>query len=263
MTQSRASLLSGFDQFLAAGGFRSYLAGLTLSTAGSSSSFGIAAGVAMDSTNTDLMALTSAFTKTTGTWAAGSGNGAVASGSLAGSTWYHVYLIMNPTSGAVDIFCDTNANGTANLPSGYTLFRRIGSIKTDGSNNWVGFTQNGDEFLWNTPVQDVNGVTIGTTALTPTLTVPPGVKVWALVDTSFISTSAVGAGLNLNSPDVPAAAIGLNRSIVSFSTSVGNGLSVPPIRTNTSAQIRATADTASCTYYINTQGWIDRRGRDN
>src|SRR6218665_2330902 len=54
--------------------FQNYLSGLTLSTAGSSSTFGIAPGVATDSTNVDILTLGSSYTKTTGAWAVGSGN---------------------------------------------------------------------------------------------------------------------------------------------------------------------------------------------
>lgn len=56
---------------------RSYLAGLTLSTAGSSATFGISAGVAVDSTNAGFMSLASAYTKTTSAWAVGTATGAL------------------------------------------------------------------------------------------------------------------------------------------------------------------------------------------
>src|SRR5215831_9378024 len=52
---------------------RSYLAGLTLSTAGSSATFSVAAGVAADSTNANMMTLAAAISKTTGAWVVGSG----------------------------------------------------------------------------------------------------------------------------------------------------------------------------------------------
>ena len=55
---------------------RSYLAGLTLSTAGSSTTMTIAAGVATDSTNTTSIILPTALAKTTASWAAGTAAGA-------------------------------------------------------------------------------------------------------------------------------------------------------------------------------------------
>ena len=56
------------------------LYGLTLSAAGSSASFGIAAGAASG------MVLGSAYTKTTSSWAVGSGNGALDTGAIANNT---------------------------------------------------------------------------------------------------------------------------------------------------------------------------------
>jgi hypothetical protein len=54
---------------------RGYIAGLTLSTAGSSAAFSVAAGVTTDGTNADMMTLASALSKTTSAWAAGNGMG--------------------------------------------------------------------------------------------------------------------------------------------------------------------------------------------
>jgi hypothetical protein len=70
-----------------------HLFGLTLSTAASSSSFSIAAGECADSTGAELLTLSSALTKTTGAWSAGSGNGALDTGTIANSESYHVFLI--------------------------------------------------------------------------------------------------------------------------------------------------------------------------
>src|SRR6185312_5571759 len=61
--------------------------GLTLSAAGSTATFGIAAGAASG------MVLSPAYTKTTGSWAVGSTQGALDTGTIANSTWYHVWLI--------------------------------------------------------------------------------------------------------------------------------------------------------------------------
>src|SRR5258708_10764511 len=265
---------------------RSYLAGLTLSTAGASTTFGIAAGVAADSTNADIMSLAAAYTKTTGSWALGSGNGALDTGSVTVSTWYHVFSIKRPDTGVVEVMvslapgtssavaisnaspANVNWNGhglqvntpivfstTGALPTGltagtqyyvklvsdvnnfsvsltqggaavatssagsgthtatsnpilananaaYTLFRRIGSMLTNGSSQWVKLSQLGDEFLWDVAGQD-----------------------------------AAAAG-------IPA---------------IWNGA----MRTDTNRQIRLRAS-ASVTggYYIQTRGWIDRRGKD-
>ncbi len=85
-----------------------YISGLTLSTAGGSGTFGISAGVAADSTNAALMALPSAFTKTTGAWVVGTGNGSLDTGSIANNTWYTIYEIQRTDTRLVDIICSTN-----------------------------------------------------------------------------------------------------------------------------------------------------------
>ena len=238
---------------------RSYLAGLTLSTAGSSATFGIAAGVATDSANAVSMVLAAAITKTTGTWAVGSGFGALdVAGTLPAANWVHVFLIRNPTTSAVDV-CVSTALTPAGLPvaAGFTQFRRIGSMKTAAS-LWVAFSQLGDEFIWTTGVQDING---GATSTTPTLgvlSVPTGVKVWAMIRCGLNIASAAGT-INIHSPDEVVAAVGLNISFQTFVANGSNFVAISPVRTNTSGQIRHVAS-ATGSLYVFTYGWIDRRG---
>src|SRR5438128_12570260 len=54
---------------------RGYLAGLTLSTAGSSATMTIGAGQAVESNNASVMVLASGLNKTTSSWAVGSHHG--------------------------------------------------------------------------------------------------------------------------------------------------------------------------------------------
>ena len=123
-----------------------YISGLQLSTAGSSSTFGIAVGTASNTTALSYMALSSAYTKTTSSWTVGTGNGALDTGTIANNTWYHAFLIQRTDTGVVDVLVSLSPTSPT-LPASYTLFRRIGSMKTDGSAHWTKFVQNGDEFL--------------------------------------------------------------------------------------------------------------------
>lgn len=228
------------------------LYGLTLSAAGSTATFGIAAGAASG------MVLSSAYTKTTSAWGVGTGQGALDTGSIANSTWYQVYLIQRTDTGVVDILVSTSASSPT-MPTNYTRKRRIGSMKTDGSAQWVKFSQNGDEFLWDAVVNDGPG-TIGTTASTLTLTVPPGLKVNALVYLN-LSNSASSVSAAISSFDITDAAVStINRQL---STPAANVIASGNfnVRTNTSRQIRARCDAASCNLDIGTYGWIDTRGR--
>lgn len=244
-----------------------YLTGLALSTAGSSSTFGVAAGFATDSTNASMMALASAYTKTTSSWAVGSGNGALDTGTIANSTWYHVFLIKRPDTGVVDVLVSTSA-ASPTLPTNYTLSRRIGSMKTDGSGQWTKFSQNGDEFLWDTPVLNY-GASPGTTAIqTLAVTTPLGVKTNAILHVGgFPGASGDGRGW-IFSPDTNS--IGalsssgnqyINFGLQSGTPSTGQSYCLLRVRTNTSGQVKYSMKSSDGGAIIATAGWVDGRGK--
>jgi hypothetical protein len=245
---------------LTSGSVPNYLSGLTLSTVGASSSFGIAPGVATDSTNTDTMALGSAFTKTADARAAGSGNGALDTGSIASNTWYHAFLIKRPDTGAVDALISTSVAYPA-LPANYVLARRIGAMKTDASSKWMKFSQNGDEFLWDLRVTDLFSTTTSSSASNITLTVPGGLQVNALISARLDYSSAATSAL-LTSPgesDQPASSAAQSLTVTSTVTPATSQLS---IRTDASSRIRSRSSGSGATMIVSTYGWIDRRGRD-
>jgi hypothetical protein len=96
---------------------------------------------------------------------------------------------------AVDELCSTSATAPT-LPTNYTKKQRIGSFKTDGTEHILAFSQLGDEFIWATPVTDVNVTTMGTTPVALTLaSVPSGVQVNALVRGYMAHTTAAANGL--------------------------------------------------------------------
>lgn len=251
---------------------RAYLAGLTLSTAGSSATMTTAAGQATDSTNAVSMSLASAMSKTTSAWSAGTGNGGLDTGTIANATWYHWFLI-GKADGTTDVLASLSATAPT-MPSGYTYKRRIGSGLTNGSAQWVAFTQDGDYVRWSASVLDVNATNPGTASVTATLaSVPTGVRVKALINANLRLGTSSSAGVYVRdlsatdeapnnpattSPAVPGA------SFVAGS-GTGGGAATLEVRTNTSAQIgyRMSASGASDVFGITTLGWIDRRGRDD
>ena len=246
------------------GALYNYLAGLTLSNDGVSpnSVLDIEAGVCSDSTNAVSIVL-GAFTKSTSaTWAAGTGNGGMGTGlTIADSTWYHVFAIIN--AGSPDVYFDTSITA-ANAPSSTTAFRRIGSFLTDGSAHILGFNQNGDEFIWTAFISE-SGITspISTTSVLQSLAgVPPGVKVNALIRAE--ASGSAPTRVLLNSPAetaVSGTTLASNNNsnlIVQLnSQAVGGWFN---IRTNASNQIQSVAG-GSTTLIIKTNGWIDTRGR--
>jgi hypothetical protein len=259
--------------FSTVGVVRSHLAGLTLSTAGSSTSLSVAVGQAADSTNANMMSLASALTKTTSGWAVGNSQGGLDSGTIAANTWYHVHLIKRTDGTVVDVLFSTSATAPT-LPTNYSLSRRIGSAKTNGSSQWTPFVQYGDEFYWTTMVNgDVQVSNPGTSAVTRTLTLPIGISVMALIQ---VTTINVGAGGNvmayfsdLATTDTASSSVAPQVSDLPFTATASANVQAAAarlyVRTNASAQVRTrlSFSDANCSLVINTLGWIDRRGRDN
>jgi hypothetical protein len=230
---------------------RSFISGLTLSTAGSSTSFSVAAGVASDGTNVDMLSLASALSKTTGAWAVGTGNGALDTGTTAINTWYHVHLIKRSDTGVVDVLTSLSATSPV-LPSGYGLFRRIGSMKTNASTQWTAFVQFGDEFLLSTPVQDANALAVSTSVVTLTLaSVPTGAQVTALLNASSGGTAQ--SIIAASTTHAIASTTGGNFNVGAYGSQLR-------ILTNTLAQINLLAASAS-NANVWTYGWADSRGR--
>ena len=151
-----------------------YINGFTLSNDGTSPNtvVDIAAGYASDSSNA-VMITGTAFTKTTGgAWSSGSGNSGMGSGlTITANTWYHVFAIIN--AGSFDVYFDTSATA-ANAPASTTAHRYIGDIRTASGTTVIRtFSQNGNQIVWGSPMQDGNNA-VGTTETTLTLSTPPG-----------------------------------------------------------------------------------------
>lgn len=245
---------------------RGYIQGYTLSTPGSSATMNITGGQATDSANSVVINLAASISKTTAAWSVGTGNGCLDTGAIGTNTWYHFYAILRTDTGVSDILCSTSASSPT-MPASYTKARRIGSAKTNGSSQWITFTQLEDEFLWNDAVLDVNSTNPGTAAVSSTLSVPTGVKVIALMNQVLV-TGAGGAVVGLvSSPDQTDAAasltaLPLGNIYVPASTSAANRIE---IRTNTSAQIRRrlSFSDANVIHRIATLGWIDPRGKES
>jgi hypothetical protein len=249
---------------------RSYIAGLTMSTAGASATMSIAAGSCNDSTNAFNMQL-SAIAKTTSAWAVGTAQGGLDTGAIANSTWYHFYAIRRPDTGVVDVTFSTNAS-LPTLPANYTLYRYIGSGLTNGSAQWTRFFQDGDEFSWDVATLDVNVTTPGTAAVSRTLNTPLGQRVKALINAQLTTNAnTIGNSLYLSdltitdtAPSLTAAPLGslaFNSGAAVVSNTVGAQVA---IWTNTSSQIRSrvTTSDANTVVRIATTGYINPRGKN-
>ena len=174
-----------------------HIGGLALSNDGTSPTTVIdtAGGVATSDDATAMMKLAS-FTKSTGAWAVGGGNGCLDSGSVAASTWYHLFVIERTDTGVVDELCSTSPTAPS-LPTNYTKKRRIGSFKTDASAHILAFTQYGTgnirQYVWTSAPRDQNGasVPVGTPSLFALASVPSGIKVRAILNIAVPGTLCV------------------------------------------------------------------------
>ena len=249
---------------------RGYLSGLTLSnnTSDSEHDIDIAVGEARDTADGVDLTISSTFTKKIdATWASGSGNGGMASGvSLSADTWYHVYLV-ELDAGGTDAGFDTATNA-ANLvaTSGVaSAYRRIGSVLTDSSSNILGFTQFEDEFIFDTQITNVNGVGLGTSRVLQTVTTPTGFEVRAILGLlGRVAGSNSSVSITLTHPNVTDATPGsnnLNNAGENSSNNNGTWASGTHIvRTDTASRVAFRQDFNS-TVYINTNGYLDPRGR--
>lgn len=237
-----------------------YLTGLTLSTAGGSGTFGIAAGEANDSTNAGTMFLNSAYTKTTASWALGTGNGGLDTGAIANTTWYHAFLIQRVDTGVTDILFSLSPTSPT-LPTNYTLFRRIGSMKTDASAHWLAFTQVGDEFVWAAQVTDLSSQNSNGVRSSVTLAgIPTGIVVMAHFRAGQIngaSGNMITLFTSLVENDVAAAGANADLQLQANSAQAADFDRL----TNTAAQIGFRTSSTNGTVSSSTYGWRDTRGR--
>jgi hypothetical protein len=242
---------------------RGHLSGLQLSNDGvaPNTKIDVTAGDCMDDTNAAMLHFASSGSIDCTT----TGANALDTGSLANSTWYHAFAIAKAGGVSPALLASTSVSSPT-FPSGYTLKRRLGSFKTDGSAaHIIAFVQDGDLFEWVTSVLDVNATNPGNSAVTQALSVPTGVNVTAFGQVAVTDTAA-GLAVLLSdlsqtdeTPDLSA-----KNSVLNQVADVQN--SAPfSVRTNTSGQIRyhCIGSGAASGLEVRTRGWIDTRGRLN
>ena len=255
---------------------RNYLAGVgTTYVDGDDLTIGI--GQARNTGDTANILVTSAITKEIdGTWAAGTTAGGMNDGeSVGNSDWWHVFVLGKVTNDAYDAGFDTDP-AAANLladaavvAAGFTTYRRIGSVRTDGSADIIDFTQFGDTFLWKVAPLDYNAGAIDHTGgTTVTLSwVPDDIEITGLLRATQRNVSASNLGCLL----VPTAETSITPETASNSLSnliapdatdaIASDL-VINIDTSSQMQVRQKTDTA-VDIDIVVRGWIDTRGRDD
>lgn len=236
--------------------------GVTLSNAADADhDITVAVGEAADSTNAFLLELSSALTKQIdAAWAIGNNAGGLFSGAVAIDTWYHVFLIRKDSDGSIDAGFDTSVTA-ANIPAGYTAYRRIGSVLTDGSANILPFTQTGNDFDFHTPIQDFSGA-LSTTRVSLTLSTPLGVVTKAKLSASINNVG--GSSMYLYMSPLYTADVAPGPTAYTFwhgdaTSGYPSGATVEVI-TNASSQIASRANTTNAGTVL-TRGYVDNRGQ--
>ncbi len=238
-----------------------YKKGFTLSN-NATNVLNIAAGQITDSTGTESM-VGAASNKSLASWTAGPGGGGLDTGTTGGAanTTYHVHVIKNPTTGAVDYLFSLSPTAPT-LPAGFTLFQRAWSMLTDGSKNWQLFYQDENNFRWKFPTNeyapyDFTGV--AGTDVTLTARVPLGIRVRALINgQTQTNTGNPTLGMRAIDEDYNATGVQVWAGMVPGTATMGTR--GQGIMTNTSGQYyaRATASGGNFYYaYLGTLGWID------
>ncbi|MCB9980770.1 MAG: hypothetical protein H6863_06525 [Rhodospirillales bacterium] len=218
----------------------------------------IAAGAAVDDTGVYLMELTSGLTKQLdAAFTAGDDAGGLDTGSAANNPYY-VFLILNPSSGAVDVLFSASASSPT-MPSGYTVKKYIGAFLREGG-SIVGFVQTGKNiFRRKVPVTDINVNNSGTSAVLRTLSVPANViaSLTAAINNGTNNQVAVLLTATAETDTAPSGTLFTLQG--PHNSTTHHEEAFVQIPADSSRQIRSRQDKsgASDNFMIMTHGWID------
>lgn len=237
--------------------------GLTYSNNGSdpTNDIDIAAGAAVDATGAYPMKLSATLTKRLdASWAVGSGNGGLDTGSI-GNSDYYIWLIARSDTGVVDALFSLSATAPT-MPSNYDYKRLIGWFKRVSA-TIVAFKTyetagGGLDFRWTSPTRDINlANTLGTTRRTDAVKVPLDFSVEALL--SYLLGDATNSLARICCPDETDAAVSNTDAPfinVGSSNSDGRGDTIS-VRTSSDGKIAARSfDQTIDTYMVSTIGFL-------
>jgi hypothetical protein len=211
----------------------------------------ISPGWCWDATFTKVIYLSAAIVKRLdASWAVGTGNGGLDTGSSAANTTYFIWAILRSDTGVVDVLFSTSSSAPT-MPANYDYKRLIGVFKTQSgsainiqviSEHWG----NQIKYRLSTLVNQVSTSTLGTSRGTQTLTsVPSASGITALLNCncSKTSTAVFIAVTALDETDVtPTASLNTLRG---GSGADGVACVETVVKLNSSAQFGARADSTN------------------
>ena len=223
----------------------------------------IGIGACRDKDNTGNLELTALLTKQIdAAWAAGDDAGGLASAlTLTAGTWYHVFVV-DDGAGGTDAGFDTS-DTAANLlsDSGGTMYRHVGWVLTDGSENIYDFNRNGDHYMWRNAALTADSWSASTTAANVTVNVPPNHLGLFNIHWATIGGSATSVYGLLQHPDDTQApsSTKFNYSCNRQAAAVVASSSFAMVKANASSQVRHDEDVATGTVLLMTSGFLDPR----
>lgn len=205
------------------------------------------AGFCWDDTLTKKIVSTAMTKRLDATFTAGTGNGGLDTGSKANNTLYHCFAIAKNDNTSDFLF--STSISSPNMPTDYTYKRRIGSIRTNASGNIVSFYQDGDKFYLQPRISEYNDY-ITSTYTNIITSAPPNTEVllqlnspigntdniW--IKTAYLQERGIGVYMPAYTVFNYSILLGSDRII---SLRIGSATPVP--------------------FNVNTQGWIDKRGK--
>lgn len=240
---------------------RGYISGLEMSNGTDTDhDLNVAVGVCTADDGSTSIRLTSALSNVPldATFSEGAGGGMVSGDSLPTSGTVHLFLIDG--SGKTPKLLGSSSAGSGlspTLPTGFTVKRRIGSLRTQGSANFLEFLQSGDLFRYVTPITDADALSIGDLFRSDvSLSVPTQVETLAAINATCKRNGAVARVL-ITALDEAESSVSIPRISLTSETSGGFAAGQFQIKTDTSGQIGARADTSSTDFYVLTTGWVD------
>jgi len=224
----------------------------------------IATGECRDSTDANNINLTSSIIKRIDAdFVEGTNNGGFPSAlTLTSETKYHVFILLKD-DGTVDAGFDTSLTATNLLTdaTNYLKFRRIGFVQTNDSTNIEQFVQDGDDFIWVTPIQDLSTNVLTTSELQLELSVPIDVRVKAVFSVKGTHHSNVPYVYIRPLESTDSAPDGTEAPLATTSM-VGPDSQGPMVMlTNTSGKIGFRSSESNTTMRVLTTGWQDNRGK--
>ena len=245
-------------QVLAPSSVRGFISGLLPANAADADhdiSFGVGRCISADGMR--VLNFTGALVKQLDAgWAVGNNAGGLFSGSVAADTTYHGFIIRRDSDGVLDAGFDTSLTA-ANIPSGYTQYRRCFSLKTDPSSNIRPFKAielaDALKLLYTDPPLDVDDASSSDTGETRTLAVPGDLEFEAVINVYAAEVHRI------SSMDQD------NEAVNVTSAPLPNVPSDQPVQvtewTNTSGQVRSRAEAGQggATLRMSTQAYLDGR----